>query len=112
MSKCYLLQLLLALFGLVITPLETSDFPIYSSTYSDKIYIKPTCQNMNGFTAVDKMLSFFQNKEYRIRPNYRTYPYKRTVKQFRSLHDTATFLYVPLYKSRGNSNEYPQHMLL
>ena len=31
--------------------------------------------------------------EYRIRPNYRTYPYKRTVKQFRSLQITATVLF-------------------
>ena len=28
--------------------------------------------------------------KYRIRPNYRTYPYKRTVKQFRSLQITAS----------------------
>ena len=31
---------------------------------------------------------------YRIRPNYRTYPYKRIVKQFRSLQITASVLFV------------------
>ena len=33
-------------------------------------------------------------KTYRIRPNYRTYPYKRTVKQFRSLQITASVIFV------------------
>ena len=32
--------------------------------------------------------------KYRIRPNYRTYPYKRSVKQFRSLQITASVLFV------------------
>ena len=32
--------------------------------------------------------------KYRIRPNYRTYSYKRTVKQFHSLQITASVLYV------------------
>ena len=31
---------------------------------------------------------------YRIWPNYRTYPYKRTVKQFRSIQITASVLFV------------------
>ena len=30
----------------------------------------------------------------RIRPNYRTYPYERTVKQIRSLQITASVLFV------------------
>ena len=30
---------------------------------------------------------------YRIRSNYRTYPYKRTVKQFRTLRITASVLF-------------------
>ena len=34
---------------------------------------------------------------YRIRPNYRTYPYKRTVKQFHSLQTKPVyFLFVSL----------------
>ena len=35
------------------------------------------------------------NSAYRIRPNYRTYPYKRTVKKFRSpqITDSVIFLY-------------------
>ena len=32
--------------------------------------------------------------KYRIRPNYRTYPYKRTVERFRSLQITASVLFV------------------
>ena len=36
---------------------------------------------------------------YRIRPNYRTYPYKRTVKKFRSLQITTSVLFsLLLYK--------------
>ena len=31
---------------------------------------------------------------YRIRPNYRTYPYKRTVKKFRSLQIIASVLFL------------------
>ena len=42
--------------------------------------------------------------DYRIRPNYHTYPYKCTVKQFHSLQITASALFV--------INLYPQHMLL
>ena len=38
---------------------------------------------------------------YRIRPNYCTYPYKRTVKQFRSLQITASVLF------EGKSCGYP-----
>ena len=34
------------------------------------------------------------HKNYRIRPNYRTYPYVHTVKQFRSLQITASVLFV------------------
>ena len=32
-------------------------------------------------------------QDYRILPNYRTYPYKRTVKQFCSLQITASVLF-------------------
>ena len=32
--------------------------------------------------------------KYHIRSNYRTYPYKRLVKRFRSLHITASVLFV------------------
>ena len=35
-----------------------------------------------------------KEQKYRIQPNYRTYPYKRTVKQFRSLQITARVLFV------------------
>ena len=34
---------------------------------------------------------------YRIRSNYRTYPYKRTVKQFRTLRITASVLFGYLF---------------
>ena len=34
------------------------------------------------------------NLTYRIRPNYRTYPYKRTVKKFRSLQITASVIFL------------------
>ena len=43
----------------------------------------------------DIYLSYISTKKtYRIRPNYRTYPYKRTVKQFRSLQITASVHFV------------------
>ena len=38
------------------------------------------------------------NYKYRIRPNYCTYPYKRTVKQFRSLQNTASVLLSACWK--------------
>ena len=37
---------------------------------------------------------FVASYNYRIRPNYHTYPYKRTVKGFRSLQITASVLFV------------------
>ena len=37
---------------------------------------------------------FFFSVKYRIRPNYRTYPYKRTVKQFRNLQMTDSVIFV------------------
>ena len=37
-----------------------------------------------------RALAQLLQKIYRIRPNYRTYPYKRTVKQFHSLQITAS----------------------
>ena len=55
---------------------------------------------------------------YRIRPNYRTYSYKRTVKQFRRLQITASILFVYFFIKTyvvGTHNiweEYPQHMPL
>ena len=59
---------------------------------------------------------------YHIQPNYHTYPYKCTVKQFHSLQITACVLFVYFYIKTyivgthlnciGNSNEYPQHKLL
>ena len=36
----------------------------------------------------------YHSMTYRIRPNNRTYPYKRTVKQFRSLQITARVVFV------------------
>ena len=36
---------------------------------------------------------------YRIRPNCCTYPYKRTVKQFRSLQITASVIFVYFIKA-------------
>ena len=79
----------------------------------------------------------YYNYTYRIRPNYRTYSYKRTVKRFHSLQITGSVLFrLLLYKGvccgysfelhrlvdairmsthnicRCNSNEYPQHMRL
>ena len=36
----------------------------------------------------------FTTTKYRIRSNYRTYPYKRTVKKFRSLQITASVLFL------------------
>ena len=57
---------------------------------------------------------------YCIRPYYRTCSYKRTVKQFSNLkeYNQCTFIYffiktlLWILTSRGNSNEYTQHMLL
>ena len=42
-----------------------------------------------------RLLQKKKNKKrtYRIRSNYRTYPYKRTVKQFRTLRITASVLF-------------------
>ena len=37
-----------------------------------------------------------QQRNYRIQPNYRTYPYKRTVKQFWGLQIVACVLLSPL----------------
>ena len=47
-----------------------------------------------------KITSRWQSRrQYRIRPNYRTYPYKHTVKKFRSLQITASVLFsLLLYK--------------
>ena len=63
---------------------------------------------LTSFQGFDGVLSV-----YRIRPNYRTVPYKRTVKQFRSLQVTAdVFVYLLLYKSIccGYSFELPQQV--
>ena len=38
-------------------------------------------------------------QQYRIRSNYRTYPYKRTVKQFHCLQITASVLFVYFIKA-------------
>ena len=70
----------------------------------------------------------FPYHTYRIWPNYCSYPYKRTVKQFCSLQITASVLFVYFFVKAYkcmlrvpiliastcwcNSNEYPQHMLL
>ena len=44
-------------------------------------------------------LGTFSMQNYHIRPNYRTYPYKRTVKKFRSLQITTSVLFsLLLYK--------------
>ena len=43
--------------------------------------------------------TFVSETAYRIRSNYRTYPYKRTVKKFSSLQFTASVLFsLLLYK--------------
>ena len=39
-------------------------------------------------------ISGYFHAKYHIRPNYRTYPYKRTVKQFRNIQNTASVLFV------------------
>ena len=64
--------------------------------------------------------TFSHIETYHIRPNYRTYSYKRTVKQFHSLQIIASVLFVYFFikayvvgthlNCRCNSNEYPQHM--
>ena len=41
----------------------------------------------------------FLNGKYRVQPNYRTYTYKRTVKQFCSLQVTASVLFVYFIKA-------------
>ena len=55
----------------------------------------PVCPNT---ITPDKVLYFSTKKywyfSYRIRSNYRTYPYKRTVKKFRSLQITASALFL------------------
>ena len=56
-----------------------------------------------------------ENRIYRIRSNYRTYPYKRTVKKFRSLQITASVIFLYFFLKAYvvcNSNECPQHMPL
>ena len=35
-----------------------------------------------------------KEQKYRIRSNYRTYPYKRTIKKFRSLQITASVIFL------------------
>ena len=57
---------------------------------------------------------------YHILPNYRTYPYKHTIKQFLRLKIAVCNIiyFIIAYvvgthlNCLGNSNEYPQHMLL
>ena len=50
-------------------------------------------------------------EEYHIRSNYRTYPYKRTVKQFRSLQITAcVFLSIRAYVVGTHLNRYDKSM--
>ena len=48
----------------------------------------------NNVKVADMYLPWDVYMKYRIRPNYRTYSYKRTVKQFHSLQITASVLYV------------------
>ena len=59
-------------------------------------------------------------KSYSIRPYYRSYPYKRTVKQFHSLQITASVLFVYFFVKAYvvgthlnciDLSMYPQHML-
>ena len=40
------------------------------------------------------LCGFWVHSKYRIRPNYRTYPYKRTVNQFRSRQISASVVFV------------------
>ena len=67
-----------------------------------------------------KIYVLVQKSTYRIPPNYSTYHYKRTVKQFRSLQITASVLFIHLFikaffvgthlnciDNSINSNEYP-----
>ena len=52
-----------------------------------------------GFMSLDYGLGTRTTTTYRIRPNYRTYPYKHTVKKFRSLQITTSVLFsLLLYK--------------
>ena len=49
---------------------------------------------------LDKLYSVHRNNTYRVRSNYHSHPFKRTVKKFRSLQITASvlLLYLCLYK--------------
>ena len=59
----------------------------FFSNFSNKRYAVGTHQNFLPFLIPPT------KHDYRIRPNYRTYPYKRTVKKFRSLQITASVLF-------------------
>ena len=67
---------------------DVSRMPLYLSAYSNPVlqqYLKYYFDSNNTY--------------YRILPNYRTYPYKRTVKKFRNLQITTSVLFsLLLYK--------------
>ena len=90
-------------------------------------HLAPSCPHGTQPLAVLTIKPHPLQFTYRTRPNYCTYLYKGTVKQFRSRHaDNSWWTFYLLYTGICcgypfdlhrlsfwcNSNEYPQHMLL
>ena len=57
--------------------------------YSGEMKVKET-----SHLIINEPKGKSEHTSYRIRSNYRTYPYKRTVKKFRSLQITASVLFL------------------
>ena len=69
--------------------------------YNSKVILMATSSGTNAVVVKTTVfrLNVEWKKNYRIRPNYRTYPYKRTVKKFSSLQITTSVLFsLLLYK--------------
>ena len=65
------------------------------------------------FINKSSMPKSIKDLTYRIRSNYRTYPYKRTVKKFRSLQITASVLFsLLLYKGICCGYSFKLHRLV
>ena len=68
---------------------------VEATPYTAQEYkIKVLCIIVTDRHCIDIFLISTQKHTYRFLPNYHTYPYKRTVKQFRSLQIATSVLFV------------------
>ena len=82
--------------------LKTCWFIIVNALYLCFISHSPVVQSMITVFIQKIWTSYFVTEgllkfNYSIQPNYHTYPYKRTVKQFRSLQITTCVFFVYLF---------------